>query len=86
MARGAQWKTLTLPTDPNPLNDEGCGDKFIGWTNAEISGQLDKDDDAAAISTLVDSNLLNSANKSGKTKTINANPYIFYAVFADYVE
>lgn len=86
VARGAQWKTLTLPTDPNPLNDEGCGDKFIGWTNAEISGQLDKDDDAAAISTLVDSNLLNSANKSGKTKTINANPYIFYAVFADYVE
>ena len=85
VARGAQWKTLTLPTDPDPLNGDGCGHKFVGWTNAEISGKLDKDEDEAAISTLVGSNLLNSANKSSKTNTINANPYTFYAVFVDYV-
>ncbi len=85
-ARGAQWKTLTLPTDPAPLSGEGCGQKFVGWTNSEISGMLDKDDDAAAISTLVSSYLLNSENKSSKTNTINAATYTFYAVFADYVE
>ena len=85
-ARGSQWKTLTLPTDPAPLSGEGCGQKFVGWTNSEISGMLDKDDDAAAISTLVSSYLLNSENKSSKTNTINAATYTFYAVFADYAE
>lgn len=86
VARGDKWNTLTLPTEPDPEND-GCGEKFIGWTNAEISGKYVKGDDDTAISTLYDSKLLNEDNKSSKTTnsySINSN-IVFHAVFVDYV-
>ena len=80
---GKAWSTLTLPTDPTP--SDGCGQKFIGWVASPISGSLDKDDDAAAISAL---DIMTSANKASKTgggHNINSN-ITFYAVFADYGE
>ena len=80
---GKAWSTLTLPTDPTP--SDGCGQKFIGWVASPISGSLDKDDDAAAISAL---DIMTSANKASKTgggHNINSN-ITFYAVFADYAE
>lgn len=87
VAYGTAWSSLTLPSDPGSTQLSGCdADKFVGWTPAEISGKLDKDDDAAAISTLESNNLLNSGNKSSKTgKTITTST-TFYAVFVDYIE
>ncbi len=87
VAYGTAWSSLTLPSDPGSTQLSGCdADKFVGWTPAEISGKLDKDDDAAAISTLESNNLLNSGNKSSKTGKTITTATTFYAVFVDYIE
>jgi len=87
VAYGTAWSSLTLPSDPGSTELTSCdADKFVGWTPAEISGKLDKDDDAAAISTLESNNLLNSGNKSSKTGKTITTATTFYAVFVDYVE
>ncbi len=84
--RETTWSALTLPDDPT--TSDGCGQKFMGWTPAEIDGSLDKTDDADAISTLEATGLLNSDNKSSKsTSTYKImNNTTFHAVFADYAE
>lgn len=79
---GTQWSALTLPTDPDP-DEDGCGQKFIGWITNTITGELDKTDDAAAISAL---DILNSGNQSGKTSETITTGTTFHAVFADYAE
>lgn len=84
VARNTKWNALTLPTDPT--TGDACGDKFIGWTPSTISGKLDKDDDAAAISTLISNNLLNSENKASKTSVGILENTTFHAVFADHAE
>ena len=65
-------KVSTLPTAPDPDNDEGCGNKFMGWTNAAIDGSQNS---APAV-------LFTTA---GSSPTITGNT-IFHAVFADYGE
>ena len=65
-------KVSTLPTAPNPDNDEGCGNKFMGWTNAAIDGSQNS---APAV-------LFTTA---GSSPTITGNT-TFHAVFADYGE
>lgn len=84
VARNTKWNALTLPT--NPTTSDACGDKFIGWTPSAINGKLDKDDDAAAISTLISTNLLNAENKASKTSEGILNNTTFHAVFADHAE
>lgn len=87
VAYGTAWSSLTLPSDPGSTQLSGCdADKFVGWTPAEISGKLNKDDDAAAISTLESNNLLNADNKSSKTGKTITTTTTFHAVFIDYVE
>lgn len=79
---GTTWSALTLPTDPDP-DEDGCGQKFIGWITNTITGELDKTDDAAAISAL---DILNSGNQSGKTSETITSGTTFHAVFADYAD
>jgi hypothetical protein len=74
------WSALTLPTDPT--TSDGCGDKFIGWVTEPIDTPLEKGTDDAEINAL---NILNSGNKSGKTKKITTET-TFHAVFADYTK
>jgi hypothetical protein len=71
-------KVANLPTAPT--KDDGCGDKFMGWTSNNIGeAVLDKTDDAATITSL------------NCFKDVDGSPVIqgtttFYAVFATYVK
>ena len=94
MVNGEEWKNkggsttakydgkvANLPTAPNTTTD-GCGDKFMGWTNVNIEDAvLDKDvpADATTIGTL---NCFTDAEHSPTIKGVT----FFYAVFAEYVE
>ena len=69
------WSALTLPTAPDP-DDDGCGQKFVGWTTTENYSNA----------TTAPTDLLNSDNKSGKTAVKITDDVVFYAVFADYDE
>lgn len=64
------------------LENDYCGDKFVGWTTTNIgSTGLDKDDDASEIAVL---NLFTDVAGSPELKTVGNTT--FYAVFADYDE
>ena len=61
--------TYTCPADPSPATRGNCGDRFMGWTDANYSG-----DEAPTVLF---------TNTSGTKPAINGNKN-FRAVFADY--
>lgn len=67
---GTQYKDLKFPTDPT--KSDGCGDKFVGWTDHSMG---------AATGQSAPTPLLNSGN-SDTTPITTAKE--FHAVFADY--
>jgi len=73
IARGSQWKDLTLPTAPADNSLGACADKFMGWSNT-MAVEWVKEDTHTAPATLFTS-------VTGNTTVINA-PITFRAVFA----
>ena len=71
-------KVANLPTAPT--TEDGCGDKFMGWTKVNIEDAvLDKTDDAATITSL---NCFTDVDGS----PVIQGATTFYAVFATYVK
>ena len=69
---GTQYKDLTYPTDPT--TEDACGDRFMGWTTADMGATLGQSQPDP---------LLRAGNSN--TTAITGN-ITFYAVFADYNE
>ena len=73
VARGAQWKDLTIPTAPGNATLGACATKFMGWSNS-MDAEWVKEDHHSAPGTLFTS-------VSGNTTTITGD-ITFRAVFA----
>ena len=73
VARGAQWKDLTIPTAPGDATLGACANKFMGWSNT-MDVEWEADDHHTAPATLFTS-------VAGNTTVINAD-ITFRAVFA----
>lgn len=73
VARGAQWKDLTIPTAPGDATLGACADKFMGWSNS-MNVEWVKEDHQSAPGTLFKS-------VSGN-ETVITEPITFRAVFA----
>ena len=73
VARGAQWKDLTIPTAPGNATLGACATKFMGWSNS-MDAEWVKEDHHSAPGTLFTS-------VSGNTTAITGD-ITFRAVFA----
>ena len=73
IARGSQWKDLTLPDAPGDASLGACATKFMGWSNTMLTDWV-KEDHHTEPATLFTS-------VSGNTTVIN-DPITFRAVFA----